>query len=227
MRKHDEVMVWDPFVRLFHWILVAAFAVCYLTEGEPRWLHTNSGYVIAVLLVMRIIWGFVGTRYARFKDFVRGPREVLAHLRDVTSFRAKPYMGHDPAGGIMIVALILMLSLTVTSGMLLYGAKYKAGPFAEWTAGVGGNFLSFGQEAFASRDEDEWNHERREHSYGYGFPARGEKNEVLEEFHEISANVTLVLALIHTVGVLVVSLQTRENLPRAMITGRKKPLADY
>ena len=66
------VKVWDPFVRLFHWVVVAGFLVCYITEGRPRWLHVNSGYVIGVLVVLRVVWGVIGPRHARFSDFVRG-----------------------------------------------------------------------------------------------------------------------------------------------------------
>jgi len=82
------------------------------------------------LLAFRLIWGFIGPRYARFSDFVRGPAEVLTYTKNVLTLRAPRYLGHNPAGGAMIVILLLSLLLTVAAGLMLYGAGKGLGPLA-------------------------------------------------------------------------------------------------
>ena len=113
------VAVWDPFVRLFHWSLVALFGCAFMTGDEVAWLHIGAGYAIGVLVILRIIWGFVGPRNARFAEFVRPPGEVAAFLRDSARLKARRYLGHNPAGGAMIVALLGLLSYVSVTGMLL------------------------------------------------------------------------------------------------------------
>jgi cytochrome b len=130
MSKKRMIKVWDPFVRLFHWLLVGAFIVSWMTEDEWMTLHANAGYLIAVLVLLRIVWGLIGTRYARFSDFVASPAKVLSYLKDIFHFRAKRTIGHNPAGGAMIVALLISLLVTVFTGMLAYGAE-GLGPLAE------------------------------------------------------------------------------------------------
>ena len=122
MNKPREIDVWDPLVRVFHWTLVSAFAIAWLTEDEWMTLHSYAGYVIFALLLFRLIWGVVGPRYARFSDFVKSPAAVMGYLKDLVRFRARRYIGHNPAGGAMIVALLLSLIATTLSGMLAYGA---------------------------------------------------------------------------------------------------------
>lgn len=135
------VKVWDPLVRVFHWSLVASFALAYLSGEGWDWLHVNAGYLVAGLVVIRVIWGFVGTRHARFADFVRRPRVVRGYLSDLLRLRRHHYLGHNPAGGLMIVALLVALTLTTASGMALYGLDSGAGPLAA-LAGLGGGFWS-------------------------------------------------------------------------------------
>ena len=97
----NEITVWDPLVRIFHWTLVTAFTLAYFTQEGPfeelldqmdeQWLqtiHIWAGYVIAGLLLFRLLWGFTGPRYARFSDFVRGPRETLRYVGEVLALRA-------------------------------------------------------------------------------------------------------------------------------------------
>jgi cytochrome b len=165
------VPVWDPLVRAFHWSLVGAFALAWVTGDELERLHELTGYAIVGLLGIRVLWGLVGTSHARFSDFVYRPSTVIGHLADTARLRAKRYLGHSPAGGAMIIALMLMLAVTAGTGIL--------------TTENGG----------------EW----------------------MEEFHEVAANLTVILVGLHLAGVLVASLEHRENLVKAMITGRKRP----
>ncbi|WP_374303135.1 cytochrome b/b6 domain-containing protein [Paracoccus sp. (in: a-proteobacteria)] len=114
----DRVRVWDGFVRLFHWSLVGLIAGTWLTAEGPKLWHEGMGYAIAGLIAARLVWGFVGPRHARFGDFVRGPRAVLAYLRALRAGREPRYLGHNPAGGAMIVALLLAVSGTALTGWL-------------------------------------------------------------------------------------------------------------
>ena len=127
------VKVWDPFVRAFHWSLVLLFVLTYTTGDELERVHIAAGYAIAGLLVLRILWGFIGPRHARFSDFVRSPREVLAYLRQVATLRAPRHLGHNPAGGAMILALIAALAATAGTGMMMTTDAFWG---AEWVEDV-------------------------------------------------------------------------------------------
>jgi cytochrome b len=197
------VRVWDPLIRIGHWVLVVAFATAYLTEGEPDWLHSFAGYAIAVTVAVRILWGFVGPRRARFADFVTGPGRVLGYLRDLVSGRAERHVGHSPAGGAMTVALLFALALTALSGMATLAVEEGEGPLA-------GIVTEQSLPSFMAEDE---HHEPGE---------PGESGEALEEVHELAANATLLLILLHLGGVIWASRAHGENLVRAMINGRKR-----
>jgi cytochrome b len=112
------VRVWDPLVRLFHWSLVVRFTIAWLTE-EGKGLHRGAGYFVLGLVAVRLIWGFVGSRHARFVDFVPGPRRLLLYANSLRSGHPPRYLGHNPAGGAMIVLMLAMLILTGGSGWLM------------------------------------------------------------------------------------------------------------
>ncbi len=121
------VRVWDPFVRIFHWSLVGLFILAFMTGDETEWLHLTAGYAIAGLILLRIVWGFVGPRHARFSDFVRTPREVTGYVRSAIRLRARRYLGHNPAGGAMIIALLAMLiGISATGFMMTTDAFWGA-----------------------------------------------------------------------------------------------------
>lgn len=208
------VRVWDPLVRVFHWLLVAAFLVSYLTEGEPEWLHVWSGYLIVALLVIRVVWGFVGGRHARFSDFVRSPRVIARYLSDNLRGRSDYYLGHNPLGGAMVLALMLWLLLTSGAGMILLAGEEGEGPLAGWLITAGEHVeRGSGATRFETDDgEYDGEHEERESAL----------TEWAEETHEVFANITLALILLHVLGVLVESLRERQNLARSMVTGLKR-----
>ncbi|RCW81012.1 cytochrome b/b6 domain-containing protein [Paracoccus lutimaris] len=114
----ERVLVWDRFVRLFHWSQLVLIAGCWATSDSGKTLHETMGYAIGALIAMRLVWGFIGPRHARFADFVRGPGAVLSYLRDLLAGRERRYLGHNPAGGAMIVALLAMVAGTVVTGWL-------------------------------------------------------------------------------------------------------------
>ena len=113
--------VWDPLVRVFHWGLVAAFATAWLTADELQPVHEFAGYTVAGLVAFRLIWGFAGSRYARFAQFVKGPGATLAYLGSMLRGGERRYLGHNTAGAAMIVALLLTLSGTAFTGWLMAG----------------------------------------------------------------------------------------------------------
>ncbi len=210
------VRVWDLFVRIFHWSVVAAFFIAYFTEDELLTLHVWAGYTIGGFLALRVIWGFVGPRHARFSDFIYAPATVLGYARDLLASRAKRYLGHSPAGGAMIVALLIGLVASVWSGLELYAAEEGKGPLAGVPPAISTTALAAPRQPdarfqLASQDERE---DREE--------GEDEGDEFWEEAHEILANLTLILVILHIGGVLLTSVAHRENLARAMVTGLKR-----
>jgi cytochrome b len=195
------VRVWDLVVRFGHWLLVACFLTAWFTEGNPMWLHKSAGYGVAIVLAFRVPWGFLGTRYARFADFVRPPREAFAYLKALRSGHPPDYLGHNPAGGLMVVALLLSLAGTAGTGMALYDASSGKGPIAATRAWLDGKPYESG-----------WGHKRDK-----------KVARRWEDVHEVFANLTMTLVVLHIGGVVAGSLAHRENLVRAMITGRKIP----
>lgn len=131
MNTQQYIKVWDLPVRVFHWSLVASFTIAYLSGEELLGIHAFFGYIILGLIGFRLIWGVIGTRHALFTDFVRRPAVVTEYLKDVVGFRAKRYIGHNPAGGAMVIALLLSLLLTTLSGLVVYGGEEMSGPLAD------------------------------------------------------------------------------------------------
>lgn len=172
-RSDGRIKVWDPLVRIFHWSLVALFTFSFFTGDEWKSAHVWSGYAIGTLLAIRIVWGLIGTRHARFASFLYSPATILVFIKDSLTFKAKRYVGHNPAGGVMVLLLILMISGIVTTGYMMTTDAY-------W--GI------------------EW----------------------VEETHETLVYATLGLIVLHVAGVVFASLEHRENLARAMVTGWKR-----
>jgi cytochrome b len=123
----DSVKVWDAFIRVFHWSLVILFGLAWLTEHRQS-LHQPIGYAILALVALRIVWGFIGSRHARFADFIRSPRATLDYLRGFLRGTAPRALGHNPLAGVMILALLAMLLATGASGGLMTTGSYRA----EW-----------------------------------------------------------------------------------------------
>lgn len=124
------VYVWDPFVRIFHWTLVIAFTVAFLTEEDTLAIHVWAGYAVGIMVVARVIWGFIGPRHARFSDFVYSPTTASRYVGDLLRLRSARYLGHSPGGGAMVVALLILLAATVVTGLIVYGGDQQAGPLA-------------------------------------------------------------------------------------------------
>ncbi|RAN37805.1 cytochrome b/b6 domain-containing protein [Hyphomonas pacifica] len=204
--------VWDPLVRIGHWTLVIAFFTAYFAGDDLFNIHTWAGYVVATYVVVRIVWGLVGTRHARFADFVRGPGAVFGYLRGLFTGKVPDYAGHNPAGGAMVVALLFSLAMTTSAGMALYAVEDNAGPLAGIVteATFAPLAANFGE-----------NEEEEEHERDGGHEESGAE-ELLEGVHKAFVYITLALVGLHLAGVVASSLVHKENLARAMVTGHKK-----
>lgn len=208
LQSSAEIKIWDPLVRASHWIVTIAFFVAYFTEDEALTVHVWAGYTVGALVLLRVLWGFVGPRHARFSDFVCSPQAALRYLRDLLLARARRYVGHSPAGGAMVLVLLLSLAGTVVTGLVTYAQEEGAGPLAAFYA----------QEPATAPQADEpgaFEEEGEERG-------RGEGESAFAEAHEVLANVTLALVIFHVIGVVLASFVHHENLARAMITGRKR-----
>ncbi len=113
------VRVWDRVVRVFHWALVAAFATAYFSTESMAWVHKGAGYVTLVLVGVRLVWGFVGSEHARFASFVPSPRRLFDYLRMVIRQREPRHLGHNPAGAVMILALLSAVLIIGISGWMM------------------------------------------------------------------------------------------------------------
>lgn len=212
MNNENTVQVWDILIRIFHWSLVTSFVIAYLTTEEESIWHIYSGYTVLGLIIFRVLWGVIGTKYARFSDFIYPPRDVFKYIQELISINPTHYIGHNPAGGYMVIALLLSLFVVTVSGLKLYAVEEGLGPLA----GVSSEFIIINN-AYADQDENEDDEDD---------DAKKEVNDQGEEFweeiHEVSTNITLFLIFLHIAGVFVSSRLHNENLARAMITGKKK-----
>jgi cytochrome b len=209
-RPENMIRVWDVFIRVFHWSVAIGFFVAYLSEDALS-LHVWAGLVVGALIVLRIVWGFIGPEHARFSSFIYPPGTVLRYLWDLLLGRAKRYLGHSPGGGAMVVVLLIGLFATVGTGLELYAIEENAGPLAPFVR----SGSSSGQAQPALEREGDQNYRDAERA-----------GEFWKESHEVLANVMLVFVVLHVAGVLLASYVHRENLTKAMVTGRKRSLSE-
>lgn len=220
------VKVWDPLIRVFHWAMVAAFIIAYATGEDESSIHAYAGYVIMGLIGFRILWGLIGTTYARFSNFIYSPATTLHYLKSLFTNHPKHYLGHNPAAGMMVILMLIALVVATLTGLKAYGVEGH-GPLAS-------NSISMSIIATAQADEDHYEdhddddeYERHGYSaYEYHEEEENEEEEFWEELHEASVNFLLLLVILHVLGVLVSSYLHNENLVRAMVTGRKHSSAD-
>ena len=117
-----EIRVWDFPTRVFHWTLAASFTGAWLSAESERWrdVHVVLGYTLAGLIAFRLIWGVLGTRYARFSSFAFPPARVFSYLKSLFSASPEHHVGHNPAGALAIIGLLLLGSTVAVSGYATY-----------------------------------------------------------------------------------------------------------
>jgi len=137
--QKPKIFVWDPAVRAFHWLLALSFLGAFLTAESERYrdVHVALGYTVLGLVAFRLVWGLVGTRYARFWSFAFGPRSVLTYLKSLLTGSPQHYLGHNPAGSWAIYALLALSLLAGASGYAVYES-------------VGGHWIEEVHETFAN-----------------------------------------------------------------------------
>ncbi|AXS79596.1 cytochrome b/b6 domain-containing protein [Dechloromonas sp. HYN0024] len=125
----QKILVWDWPVRLGHWLMVGGFVIAWLTSDSESWrlVHAASGSVVVAAALFRLPWGFIGSRYARFVDFLRGPGSVIGYLRSLLRLEPDHHTGHNPAGG---WAIMLLLGLGITTGLIGWAMYNESG--GEW-----------------------------------------------------------------------------------------------
>lgn len=132
----EKRLVWDIPTRLFHWLLVACILAQYLTAevfDAIDW-HFKIGYFTLGLILFRLIWGFVGTTYARFGQFLKGPGKVLSYAKTVTDANSPEHAGHNPMGGWMVIALLVLVALQGISGLFIGDDIINNGPYYDAVA---------------------------------------------------------------------------------------------
>jgi cytochrome b len=160
-----------------HWALAAAVLIAYGSANVFDTVHEIAGYTVLALIVLRIVWGFAGTRHSQFRSSVRSPRVVLRFLGRIVRGQPGRYLGLNPAGAAMSVVLLVLLVISTVSGWMQITERFFG---VDW----------------------------------------------VEMVHTVSSNAVLILAVVHAVGVLVMCALQRENLVRAMITGKKRQRAE-
>lgn len=133
-----RTLVWDPFVRLFHWTLVALIGFLWWSGEQGgmdlmEW-HMLAGEAVLALVLFRILWGLLGTRTARFADFLRGPRALKAETADLLRGRAHEHAGHGALGGWMVAVLLAVVAVQAASGLFASDDLFTSGPLTHWVA---------------------------------------------------------------------------------------------
>lgn len=205
MKHQNTIIVWDLLIRIFHWSLVLAFTLAYFTSEDDNSWHIYAGYSVLGLVLFRLIWGFIGSRHARFSDFVTSPAHTCQYLKQLRNGNAPHYLGHNPLGGWMVIALLSTLLVVTLSGLQLYAIEEGRGPFA-----ANPSMLTVIAAAHAEEDDEA-------NKNGEADP----DEEFWEEIHEGATNFMLVLIGLHVFGVVLSSKLHQESLIKAMITGKK------
>jgi cytochrome b len=190
-KNFTEVKVWDLPIRLFHWTLVIGVAAAYIS-AKYRFsdVHVLVGYALCVLILARVSWGIAGTKYARFTSFCFPFSETAIYLRTMLHGKPRHYVGHNPAGALMVFTMLALLTLIFLTGLATLGAIDFDGPLSALA-----NYLS------------------------------DEASFLIRHLHAWLVNIGIALVALHLAGVMWGSVQHRENLVKAMITGNKSESA--
>ena len=200
---------WDPLVRLTHW----GFAAGVLTNGilteEGSGPHQWVGYGVAALLALRWVWGLIGSPEARFSAFRPSLRRAAAHLRAIGRREKTTHRSHNPLGALMVYALWATLAIVIGSGVAMTILPGGSTPSTEARSNA--------QFKTPAASDDDQVREAREDGAGVG-----EGDEVIEEIHEVAANLLFILAGLHLLGVAFETRRSGRGILTAMLPGRRE-----
>lgn len=199
--KGQALPHWDPLLRLAHWGIAVVVIANYAFTKEGGSVHIAFGWAGMALLLLRLIWGFVGPREARFASFPPNPLAALRHLGGLLRGKAPHYPSHNPAGAMMAYALWACLAVLMLTGLGMSGLS----PFAQ-------------ADLEAAVADGDWSVLVEEDGEAEGESPYG---DVLKEVHEVAANLIVILALLHVAGVAVESRAMRRNLVAPMLIARR------
>jgi cytochrome b len=195
--------LWDPVVRLTHWgIAVAVLLNALVTEGGSLF-HVSLGWLVMALLALRLIWGVIGPTEARFSAFPPNPVTALGHLRQLLTGRVRDYPSHNPAGALMAYAFWAALAVVTATGLMMTGGATPMQVAADKAAVASGDWSALIKDDGDKTDDSPL-------------------GEAAEEVHEMAANLLLLLAALHVVGVVVESRAMRRNLVAPMLFGNRR-----
>lgn len=199
--KGQALPHWDPLLRLAHWGIAVVVIANYAFTKEGGSVHIAFGWAGMALLLLRLIWGFVGPREARFASFPPNPMAALRHLGGLLRGKAPHYPSHNPAGAMMAYALWACLAVLMLTGLGMSGLS----PFAQ-------------ADLEAAVADGDWSVLVDEDGEAEGASPYG---DVLKEVHEVAGNLIVILALLHVAGVAVESRAMRRNLVAPMLIARR------
>lgn len=197
--------LWDPVVRVTHWgIAVSVLANGALDEGGSL-VHVSLGWLVLALLVLRLVWGVLGPREARFSAFPPNPVAALRHLRQLASGKVRHYPSHNPAGAMMAYAFWACLALVTVTGLVMTGGATPMQVADEKAAVASGDWSALIRE-----------------SDGESSDGDNSLRHTAEEVHEVVANLLLILAALHVAGVFVEARAMRRDLVAPMVLGTRR-----
>jgi cytochrome b len=216
MNEKKQIVVWDRFVRFFHWSMILLIFLAYVTGDIKGPLHKYIGFVLFVLVAIRIFWGFSGTKYALFSNFVCSPLKALNYLKELGTGKTTHYTGHNPAAAWMILLLL-------SSSILICLTGYAAHTTKRGMNSIGSdNTISIVGNACADDDKNERHEGKHKGRERHNDGERGDESDsAWGDIHEVLAQFLLILICFHIVGVAISSKVHNENLVKGIITGKK------
>jgi cytochrome b len=142
----NKFLVWDLPVRLFHWLLVISlFASWYTSDGERNLIdyHLKIGYFTLGLILFRVIWGIVGTKYSKFSQFIPNRNSLISYLKNFKQEKNSPHLGHNPLGGLMVVLMLTLILSQAISGLFMNDDVFTSGPYYESVDKSVQSFMAF------------------------------------------------------------------------------------
>lgn len=196
--------LWDPVVRVTHWGIAASVLINAVLDEGGSVLHVTIGWIVVALLLLRMVWGGLGPAEARFSAFPPNPLAALRHLRQLAAGRVRHYPSHNPAGALMAYAFWATLAAVTLTGLVMTGGATPMQVASAQQVVASGDWSALIEQGEGGSDTDL--------AFGEG----------VEEVHEVAANLLLILAALHVVGVALESRAMRRNLVSAMLTGKRQ-----